>query len=149
MAGLPHVQNAIDQLRHGQREDGVDVVPQPPLSQGPIDPPRAAVKTLAEAVEEGVKIIVLHDEHLALGMVGVVVGQLPHDLHPHRRLAGALFSEDDRRCRLARVAVDLVPRRMEHAANAGALEDQVGLRVLVGKRIRGQPVMFKKLLELH
>ena len=149
VAGLLHLQDAIDQLRHGQREDGVDVVPQPPLAQGPIDPPPAAVKTLAEAVDERVEVVVLHDEDLAVGMIGVVVGQPPHDLQPHGRLAGALLAEDDARGRLGRVAVDLVPGRMEHAANAGPLEHEIGLRVLVGKGIGGQAVMFEELLYLH
>ena len=136
MARLLDLQDAIDELRHGQREDGVDVVPQPPLAQGPIDPPPAAVETLAEAVDEGVEVVVLHDENLVLGMIGVVVGQPPHDLQPHGRLAGALLAEDDRRGRLGRVAVDLVPGRMEYAANAGPFEHQIGLRILIGKGIR-------------
>ena len=38
---------------------------------------------------------------------------------------------------------------MEHAANAGPLEHEIGLRVLVGKRIGDQPVMFQELLNLH
>ena len=109
----------------------------------------AAVKTFAEAVDERVEVVVLHDENLVVGMIGVVVGQPPHDLQPHGRLAGALLAEDDGRGRLGRVAVDLVPGRMEHAANAGPFEHEIGLRVLVGEGIGDQSVMFQELLDLH
>ena len=149
MAGLLDFQNAIDELRHGQREQGVDVVPKPPLGQGPIDPPPPPAEALAEAVDEGVEVVVLHDEDLAVGMLGVVVGQAPHHLQSHGRLAGTLLAEDHGGSRLGRVAVDFVPGRMEHAANAGPLEHEIGLRVLVGERIGDQPVMFQELLDLH
>ena len=55
----------------------------------------AAMEAFAEAVDEGVEVVVLHDEDLAVGMIGVVVGQPPHDLQPHGRLAGTLLAEDD------------------------------------------------------
>ena len=52
MPGLPHLENAIDQLRHRQRQDSVDVVPQPPLGQRPVDPP-ASVRGTAHGSGPG------------------------------------------------------------------------------------------------
>ena len=87
----------------------------------------------------GLKSSYCDDEDLPLGMLGVVVGQVAGQLQPDGRLARALFAEHHRRGRLGRVAVDLVPGRMERAADARALEHQVGLGVLVGKGIAAMP----------
>jgi hypothetical protein len=38
---------------------------------------------------------------------------------------------------------------MEDATDTGPLEHQIGLRVLVGKGIRNQTVMFEELLYFH
>ena len=84
-----------------------------------------------------------------VGMRAVVLGQVPHDLQPHGRLAGPFFAEHDRRGRLGRIAVDLVPGRMVRAGDAVFLEDRIGLRVFFGERIACDAVMFEKLLRLH
>ena len=74
---------------------------------------------------------------------------MPHDLQPHGGLARPLFAEHDRRGRLGRIAVDLVPGRMIRAGDAEFLEDRIGLRVFLGKRIGANAVMFEKLLRFH
>src|SRR5262249_53517888 len=58
-------------------------------------------------------------------------------------------AEDDRGRWLRRVAVDLVPGRMVGVRDAKVLEHRIGLRVFLGKRIRANPMVFKKLLDLH
>ena len=122
MPDLLHAENPIDQLGDGQRKDGVDMVPKPPLFEHPIGPPPAAGQPLAKAIEKRVEIVVGHHENLPIGVLGVEVGQMAGQLEADGRLARALFAEHDRRGRLGRVAVDLVPGGMERAADAGALE---------------------------
>ena len=143
------LQNPVDQLRHAQRQDGVHVVPELPLRQHPLRLPPPAAKPLAKPVQKRIEVVVLDHERPGVGMIGVVVGQVPDDLQPQGRLARALLAEHDRRGRLGRIAVDLVPGRMIGVGDAVALEDQVGLGVFVGKGIRRDPVMFEKRLDFH
>ena len=82
-------------------------------------------------------------------MIGVVFGQAVGDLQPQGRLARALLAKHHRSGRLGGIAVDLVPSRMVGVADAASLEDQVRLRVFVGKGICDDAVMFEKLLDLH
>ena len=74
---------------------------------------------------------------------------MPRDLQPHGRFAGALFAEDDRRGRLGRVAVDLVPGGVIGAVDAVLLEDRIGLRIFLRKRIARDAVMLEKGLDFH
>ena len=80
---------------------------------------------------------------------GVVERDAAGDLHPHGRFAGALFAEHDRRGRVGRVAVDLVPGGMIRGVAAPLLEDGVGLRILLRKRIDGDAVVLEQLLDAH
>ena len=104
---------------------------------------------VAEPIQKGVEIVVLDDEHLMFGLFGVVVGQMPGELQADGRLARALLAEHHGRGRLRRIAVDFVPRRMVGVADAGPLEDQIGLGVLVGERIGGDSVMIEERLDSH
>ena len=142
-------ENPVDQLGDAEREDGVHVVPQPPVLQRAVGPAPAAGEAVAETVQEGVEIGVLDDQHLVFGMLGVVVGQMAGQLQPQRRLARALFTENDGRGRLAGIAVDFVPGGMERVADADPFEDEVGLGVLIGERIGDDAVMIEELLDFH
>ncbi len=82
-------------------------------------------------------------------MRAIVVGHVPHDLQPHRGLAGTLFAKHDRRGRFIGVAVDLVPRRMMRARDTVVFEDRIGLRIFLRERIGANAVMFEKLLGFH
>ena len=125
------------------------MVPQPPLLQRAVGPAPAAGEAVAETVQEGVEIVVLDDEHLVFGVLGVVVGQMAGQLQPQGRLARAFFAEHHGRGRLAGIAVDLVPGGMERVADADPFEDEVGLGVLIGERIGGDAVMIEELLDFH
>ena len=81
--------------------------------------------------------------------LGVVEGDAAGHLQPHGRFAGALFAEDDRRGRVGRVAVDLVPGRMIRGVAAALLEDGIRLRILLRKRIDGDAVVLEQLLNAH
>ena len=109
----------------------------------------AGAEPIGEVVEERVEVVVLDDEQPAVAGLGVVQRDAAGHLHPHGRFAGALFAEDDRRGRVGRVAVDLVPGRVVGGVAAALLEDGVGLRILLGKRIDGDAVMLEQLLDAH
>ena len=136
-------------LRNGLGEDRVHVVPQPPLFQRPIHAAAPAGKTIAETVEVGVEIVVLHDKNLLIGMIGVVVGQVADDLQSKGRLARSFFAEHHGGGRLFWIAVYFVPGGMIGGANARPFEDQVGLGVFIGEGIGCNPVMFEELLDFH
>ena len=148
MPRLLDFQDAIDQLGHAHREDRIHVVPEFPLSQHAVDA-AAAGKALAEAIQEGIEIVVADDERLLIGMGGVVVGQMANDLQADGRLSLAFFAEHHGRGRIRGIAVDLVPRGVIGALDAKALEDLVGLRVLVGERVAGDALVFEELLDVH
>ena len=138
-----------DEPRDAQRQDGVHVVPQPPLGQHPVGPPLAPVQTVAERVEKRIEIVVFDDEAAPVGMGAVVGGQLVDHLQPQGRLAAPLFAEDDRRPGTFGVAVDLVPRRMMGGVQAELAEDVVGLGVFRTERVLRDAVMGQELLHLH
>ncbi len=81
--------------------------------------------------------------------LGVVKRDPAGHLHPHGRFAGALFAEHDRRGRVGRVAVDLVPRGMVGRVAAAVLEHGVGLRIFFRERIDGDAVVLEQLLDAH
>ena len=85
----------------------------------------------------------------AAGVHGVVLLQVAGELQPHRRFAGAFFSEDHCSRRILRIAVNLVPGRMVRAGDAVLLEHRIGLRVFFRKGIGRDGVMLEKLLGLH
>ena len=149
-AGERRLQDAIDQARHAEREDRVHVVPQLPLGEhaGRVAL-LAGAEPVGEVVEERIEVVVLNDEQPAGVRLRIVQRDPAGHLHPHGRLAGALFAEDDRRGRLGRVAVDLVPHGMIGRVAAALLEDRVGLRVFLRERIDRDAVVFEQLLDAH
>jgi len=148
--GLMHVQNPVDQARRRQRQDRVHVVPQTPLAQHAIGPAALSpAQLLAKTVQKRIEIVIVNDKQAAIRTAAIVLLQVLGNLQPHRRLAGAFFAEHNRRGRLVRVAVNLVPRRMKSARNTVLFEDPVRLRILLGKRIPRDPMMFQKLLNSH
>ena len=106
-------------------------------------------EAVAKAVEERIEVVVVHDEQPPARMPLVVLLQVPGELQPHRRFARALLAEDDRRGRLRRIAIHLVPGGMIGALDAVLFEDRIGLRILLRKRIAGDAVMIEKLLDFH
>ena len=147
---MRHAEQAIDQARDAEREDRVHVVPQLPLGQhlGRVAL-LAGAEPVGEVVEERVEVVVFDDEQPAVLRPGVVQRDAADHLHPHGRFAGALFAEDDRRGRVGRVAVDLVPGGMVREVAAALLENGIGLRVLLRKRIDGDAVVLEQLLDAH
>ena len=82
-------------------------------------------------------------------MLLVVSFELGDRLEPKRGLAAALFAEDDGGRGLARIAEELGPGRVVGRADAGLLEQGVGLGVLLVEGVAADSVMFQKLLDLH
>ena len=136
------------ELRHTQRQDRVHVIPELPLREHLVDGPVGA-DPAHEPVEEGIEVVVEHDERLAFRMRLVVTIELPHHLQLERRLARPLLAKHDRGARIGRVAVDLVPGGMKRRFQAGSFEDGVVLRVFLGKRVPCNAVVLEKFLNLH
>ena len=147
---MRHAEQAIDQARDAERQDRVHVVPQLPLGQhlGRVAL-LAGAEPVGEVVEKRVEVVVLDDEQPVVLRPGVVQRDAAGHLQPHGRFAGAFFAEDDRRGRVGRVAVDLVPGGVVGRVAAALLEDRIGLRVLLGKRIDGDAVVLEQLLDAH
>ena len=124
------------------------MIPELPLREHLVDGPVGS-DMAHEPVEEGIEVVVEHDERLALGMRLVMTIELPHHLQFERRLARPLLAKHDRCARIGRVAVDLVPGRMKRRFQAGPFEDGVVLRVFLGKRVAGDAVVLEKFLDLH
>ena len=142
-------ENSIDQLGDAQRQDRVHVVPQLPLRQHAVGPAAAHAQPCSKAIEERIEVVVLDDEDPRVGMRAIVLGEVPGDLQPQRRLARPFFAEDDRRARVGGIAVDLVPGGMIDAGDAVVFEDRIGLRIFLGKRIDADAVVLEELLNFH
>src|SRR6478752_3735800 len=110
--GLPDAKDVIDQSRNGQRQDRVHVVPEPEQTQDPIRPAIALGEAIAEAVEEGVEVVVMNDEQPPARMAVVVMLDVAGELQPEGRFGGPFFAEEDRSSRLRRITKHLVPRRV-------------------------------------
>ena len=124
------------------------MIPELPLREHLVDGPVGA-DPAHEPVEEGIEVVVEHDERLAFRMRLVVTIELPHHLQLERRLARPLLAKHDRGARIGRVAVDLVPGGMKRRFQAGSFEDGVVLRVFLGKRVPCDAVVLEKFLNLH
>ena len=102
-----------------------------------------------EVVEVGVEIVVGDDED-ALGGIGLVVRlDLGDRLEPQRGLAAPFLAEDQRRRGIGRAAEELVPGRVVDRRQAAALEDRVGLGILLAERVARDAVMLQELFRLH
>ena len=102
-----------------------------------------------EVVEVGVEVVVRDDED-PLGRVRLVVRlELGGRLEPQRGLAAPLLAEDQGRRGVGRAAEELVPGRVVDRRQAAALEDRVGLGVLLAERVAGDPVVPEELFGLH
>ena len=139
-----HAEQAVHQARDAERQNRVHVVPQFPLGQhaGRVAL-LAGAEPVGEVVEERVEVVVLDDEQAAIARLGVEQRDAAGHLHPHGRFAGPLFAKHDRRGRVGRVAVDLVPGGVVRGVAAPLLEHRVGLRILLGKRIDGDAVVLE------
>jgi hypothetical protein len=79
----------------------------------------------------------------------IVIGQMLGNLQSQGRFARPFLAEHDRCRRIARIPIDLVPRRMIRVGNAMVFENRIGLRILLGKWISRNPMMLKELMDLH
>ena len=126
------------------------MIPQFPFAQHPIGPAAlASAQLLAKAVQKRIEIVIVDDEQPPVRTAAIVLLQVPGDLQPDSRLAGAFLPKHDRRRRLVRIAVNLVPGGVKRALDAVLLEHQVRLRVLLSERIASHSVMFQELMNLH
>ena len=108
-----------------------------------------ALDRVAKVVEERVEVVVGDDEDPGLGMLGVVFFEFRGHLEPEGRLAASLLAEDEGRRGVGRAAEELVPGGVVNRVQAAALEDRVGLRVLLAERVAGDAVVLQKLIDLH
>ena len=82
--------------------------------------------------------------------VGLVVGvELGRGLEPQGGLAAALLAEDQGRAGVLGAAEELRPGRVVDLPEALALEDRVGLRVLLAERVAADAVVAQELVDLH
>ena len=134
----------INDARHAEREDRIHVVPQLPFVEhlGGVAA-HAAAEAIGEAVEKRIEVVVVDDECAAFGMVAIVFFDLRSDLQSHGRFARAFFAEDNRRGRVAGVAVDFIPTGVERTSPARAMKDEIGLRIFIGKRVGHHVVVGK------
>ncbi len=143
------IDDAIDDARHGERQDRVHVVPQPPRFERPFGASFAAEEAVTEAVEKRIEIVVFDNQNALVGMFAIIASELADDLQAEGGLAAPFFSEDDRRRRVFRAAEDLVPGRMIGAFEAVAFEDLIALGVFLTEGVFFDAVMGQKLLNFH
>ncbi len=134
-AGLPNVQDAIDESRNAERQNRIHVIPQFPFGQHAFNATFAAQHAVPKAIQEGVEVVVVNDQQALTGVLAIVFRQMTGDLQTHGGFARSFLAKHDCRGRFGRVAVDLVPGRMISADNAVILKHRVGLRILFGKGI--------------
>lgn len=148
-ASRADIEDAPHETGDGERENGIHVVPQTPMTERPIGILVPAEEAFAEGIEKGIEVVVFDDEDALVVVGAVVVVDIAHDLQPEGRFTGSFLSKNDGGRGLARVAGDFIPGRVVGSGKTVVFEDVVALRVFLAERILADAVMFEKELCFH
>ena len=107
------------------------------------------VESFAEAVQQGVKVVVFDDEGLPVRILTVGAVEPVDDLKPQRSLAAAFLAEDNGCRRVIRAPGDLVPGRMMCSVQTELTEHVIRHCIFLSERVLIDSVMFEELLDLH